>query len=611
MRGGVQPHVPPPASPVSTPVRLELEVESERYPEVVLVDPRREHEWRVAMERVASREHHVLRPEAASESGDIPQSAIRNPQSEVWQAEILLPQEPTRLHYHFELAGGKVIREKRQVEGMARPLFGVWEEQEFHIAVYDPKGAPPDWVPGSIFYQIFPDRFAVGNPENVRKGGKVYDKEPLYVEWDEMPEHKPKSRDFYGGDLQGVTGKLDYLKELGITCIYFTPIFESPSNHRYDAIDYVKIDPRLGTEEDLKELIDKGHEQGLRVLLDGVFNHCSSESVYFKGAREDKLSPYYRWFSFLEWPDKWEGWLGVNTMPELVECPEVEQFFFGPEGVAQYWLSLGTAGWRTDVTPWITDEYWRRFRRAVRFAFPQAYLVSEDWGDATHRLLGDTYDATMNYRFGYSVAGFAGGKLTPAELDDRLETLRRDTPLPSFHVQMNLLDSHDTPRVYTVLGKDKARMKLAVAMQFAYPGVPTVFSGDEAGVEGEYAENSRRPFPWGKEDRELLEFYKKVMHTRKASAALSLGGVETVYIDDAGGYGFLRRYEKEAVLALFNNGADELKMTIPLAEGAPSGEWLDLLGGEAATVSGDVLTAVVPSMGAAWYRATSGEPLRE
>ena len=581
LRRGVLPHVPPPASPISTRVRLDLEIESDPCPEAVIVDPKREHGWQVALSR-----------------GERPGT---------WYTEILLPQEPTRIRYHFVLPDGTIIRERRQVEGASEPLFGVWEEVDFRIAAYDPKGPPPDWVAGSVLYQIFPDRFATGDPENVRKGGDVYGREPLYMKWGEPPEHKPRSRDFFGGDLRGVIQKLDYLRDLGITCIYFTPIFESPSNHRYDTINYFKIDPRLGTEEDLKELIEKAADRGIRILLDGVFNHCSSESIYFKAARADRLSPYYRWFSFTEWPDSWEGWLGVKTMPELVECPEVEEFFFGTPGVANYWLALGTAGWRTDVTPWITDEYWRRFRRAVRREYPDAYLIAEDWGDATHRLLGDSFDATMNYRFGYSAAGFADRKLTPAELDDRLETLRRDTPLPNFHAQMNLLDSHDTARVYTKLGKDKAKMMLAVGVQFAYPGVPTVFSGDEAGVEGSYAESARGTFPWGHEDPDLMAFYHKVIAVRRRSSALSLGGVETMYIDEEGGYGFLRRMGSEAVLCLFNNSKRPLHASVALPEGAPEGEWPDMLEGVPAGIAeGGALKAQLPPLGMGWFKA----PLR-
>ena len=517
LRGGSLPHVPPAASPINTRVRLILEAAPNTAPEAVFIDPRREHGWRVALSWDES---------AGS-----------------WYADILLPQEPTVLKYHFVLKTGATIREQRQFEGHVEPLYGVWEEHDFSLACYHPTDTPPSWLPGSVFYQIFPDRFNIGDPENVKKGGDVYGNEPLYLTWDDIPEKPPKGRDFFGGDFKGVINKLDYLQELGVTCVYFTPIFSSPTNHRYDALDYNKIDTRLGTEDDLRELIAESGKRGIRILLDGVFNHCSSDSIYFKSAQESKESPYYRWFDFVTWPHHWVGWLGtrgrlttlgVRNMPELVECPEVEDFYFGENGTAIRWMSLGTAGWRTDVTPWMTDEFWRRFRKAIRRANPEAYIVAEDWVNSTQRLVGDTFDATMNYRFGYSVISFVRGDITVSELDDRLETLRRDTPLPSFHAQMNLIDSHDTMRLVTRLDGSKERVRLAAALQFAYPGAPTVYSGTEAGVEGGDAEDGRRPFPWGHEDQETLAYYKTVIHARRDSPALSKGDVTTVWIDDRG-----------------------------------------------------------------------------
>jgi len=578
-RPASRPHFPPPASPTSAVVRLTLQADAEAYPEAVFTDPRREHGWRVAL----------------------------TPQEEgVWVADIKLPQEPTLLRYHFEVADGTVVRELRQAEGVEKALYGVWEERDYRIACYDPNGTPPDWIRDQVIYQIFPDRFAQGDPTNLKKGLPQMNGRPvIYNKWTDLPEHPPKGRDFYGGDLQGVISKLPYLKELGITIIYFTPIFASPSNHRYDALDYMQIDPRLGTEEDLKELIEKAGRLGIRILLDGVFNHCSHESNYFKAAREDKLSSYYRWFNFVDWPDKWEGWAGVRSMPEFVECPEVEEFFFGQDGIAHYWLSLGAAGWRTDVTPWITDEYWRRFRRAVRRDYPDAYIAAEDWGDATHRLLGDSFDATMNYRLGYSILGFAGSKLAPWELDDRLDTLRRDTPPPAFFAQMNVIGSHDTARILTVLGS-RERVMLAASMQLAYPGVPMVCYGDEAGIEGAYAEASRVAYPWGREDLELLDYYRRAINTRRASKALSLGDAQTVWVDEQGGYGFVRTYEGERVLALFNNGDTALQATISLGEDVPEGERADLLGTlSVAQVEGGVLRAQLLPLSAQWFELSS------
>lgn len=581
LRQGKLPHLPPAASPVSSLVQLELEASNDMFPEAIFTDLRREHPWRVAL----------------APAGE-----------NLWRATILLPQEPTILRYYFELADGTRIQEHRQMEGVIEPLFGVWQDQDFRIAVYTPEGNPPGWVAGQVAYQIFPDRFARGDPNNRAKGpATTYKYEVLLKEWDKLPEAPPKSRDFFGGDLRGVIDRLDYIQELGITCIYFTPIFESPTNHRYDASNYFKIDPRLGTEDDLRELIEKAEARDIRVLLDGVFNHCSQDSLYFKAARADKLSPYYRWFAFKKWPDKWEGWSDVVDMPEFVECPEVEEFFFGKGGVAQHWLSYRTGGWRTDVTPWITDEWWRRFRAAVRRSYPEAYLIAEDWGDATHRLLGDSFDATMNYRFGYSVGGWAGGKLSPLELNDRLETLRRDTPPAQFMAQLNLLGSHDTIRLLTKLKGNQAQVMLAVSFLLAYPGIPMIYYGDEVGIEGDYAEDSRRTFPWDALDQkqDLLSFFRKAIHIRRTSAALKFGNVSTLYADNSI-YAILRQYENEHVVALFNNRAVPVEVTFAIGEVLQKVEWTLILGENVAFQTVDnYFTTALPAFGMMWFRVNN------
>lgn len=555
LREGRLPHIPPFAQPISTRVRLDLQAPSDSWPEVILNDTRRDLRWRVAL------------------------SPVRD-QPDAWSAEILLPSEPTVITYHFVLADGTIIRERRQVEGIVKPVYGVWEERDFQVAVYTPHSHPPRWVRGIVMYQIFPDRFAIGHPDNVRRGGDVYGRKPRYLQWGERPEHPPKGRDFFGGDLPGMISKLDYLADLGITCIYLTPIFAAPTNHRYDALDYFCIDPRLGDASDLDTLVSAAAQRGIRIILDGVLNHCSSESIYFKAAQADKTSPYYRWFDFQNWPDEYAGWVGLRDMPEFVECPEVEEFFFGPDGVTRFWLKSGIAGWRLDVTPWISNETWRRFRRALRSDHPDVYLIAEDWGDATPRLAGDTFDATMNYRFAYGVIGYVTGNISPSELDDRLETLRRDTPPPAFHAQMNLLDSHDTPRLLTLCHGDRARHMLAAAFQLAYPGVPMIYYGDEAGLEGEYAEDGRRAMPWDTPDQQLTHFYRTAIRARRASAALSLGEIATIWIDDAArSYGFVRTFAGEQVIVLLNasDKAVDICLNISDFRGVESDQWVDLL----------------------------------
>lgn len=575
LRGGVLPHVPPAAAPTGARVLLELEAPSGSEPEVILTDGRRGTSWHVAL------------------------TAGTRPS--LWSTEIQLPADPTMLTYRFELRDGHVVRERRQLEGEVAPLYGEWAERDFRIAVYRPASVPA-WVPGTVMYQIFPDRFAIGKPAAQPDTRAVYGRRPLSLGWDERPEHPPRGRDFFGGNLDGLIDRLGYLADLGINGVYLTPIFAARTNHRYDATDYFRIDPRLGDETTFRRLLREASSHGIRVILDGVFNHCSREHPLFLAARADRTSPYYRWFDFRKWPKRYTGWANVRQLPEFAECPEVEDYFFGRRGVAQHWLEEGIAGWRLDVTPWITDGYWRRFRRAVRRHSPDAYLIAEDWGDSSSRFLGDEFDATMNYRFAYSVVGWAIGRITVSELDDRLETLRRDTPEPSLHAQWNLLGSHDTGRLLTRCGGDRERLTLAVALQLAYPGVPTIYYGDEAGLEGDYAEAGRVPFPWDAIDPELHNFHRRAITARRRSAALSTGSVRTVWIDDrTATYAFARELGDEVVVCAFNAGDAPAHLTLPIDHGADA-RWRALLGDTPDTrAQSGVLAIDLPPRRAGWF----------
>jgi cyclomaltodextrinase / maltogenic alpha-amylase / neopullulanase len=576
-------HLPPAAQPIGSWVDLVLESASSA-PEVILRDVNRDVEWRVMMAADGDR----------------------------WTARIKLPSVPTIVRYHFEFANSGILYEMRQTEGRNKPIYGEWEQRPFQIAAYDPQQAPPRWSAGTVFYQIFPDRFANGDTSNDRVSQGVYGQKPIYLAWGDLPEHPPKGRDFYGGDLRGLIERLDYLADLGVECVYLCPIFASPTNHRYDALDYFEIDPMLGTERDFEELVEKAHARSIRIILDAVYNHCSSDSKYFNrgghygpdtGATKSQQSPYYRWFSFKRWPDEYDGWAGLDHMPEFVECPEVEDHFIGPEGVSAYWLKKGIDGWRTDVTRWVTDEFWRRFRRAVRAVNPEAYLVAEEWEDATHYLVGDMYDASMNYRFAWALHGFlAHDKLSASELDDRLETWRRDTPAPWILSQMNLIDSHDTWRALTTCERDRRRFKQMVAFQLAYPGAPMIYYGDEAGLEGDYAESARRAFPWDHIDQDLHGYYKRALAYRRSSNALRVGSVEAVVIDDARCvYAFARRADGQSVYAVFNASDEPVTVEIPLQPGE-AGHWKDALGQHTdADTTSDRLVVRIEPRGAAWY----------
>jgi glycosidase len=460
-------------------------------------------------------------------------------------------------------------------------------EESFKIAVYDPARMPAEWTHGMIIYQIFPDRFANGDTTTDRVSKGVYGYKPLYKAWGERPEHPPLGRDFFGGDLRGVIDRLDYLSDLGVDCIYLTPIFHAPSNHRYDAIDYFQIDPMLGTERDFEELLEKAHASGMKIVLDAVFNHCSSDSIYFditgrygKGAAVDKHSPYYRWFDFTDWPQEYRGWYGLGFMPEFVECPEVEEFFVGPEGVAAYWLERGIDGWRCDVAYDNSDEFWRRFRKRIDTIRPGAYAIAELWIDATHYMLGDTFNGSMNYRLGWALRGFClTDSLTPSELDDRLMVLQRDTPEPALYSQMNVIDSHDTDRLMTVAKGDRRRVKQIAAFQLAYPGAPMIYYGSETGLEGDNAEDGRRCMPWDSLDQHLLGYYKRIVSLHRNSRALRQGDYETVLLDDERRlYGFARRCENEVVFALFNSGDETADAHVSLREG-DSEQWHEAISG--------------------------------
>lgn len=590
LRAGKPFHLPPAAQPLRSTVTLVLEdLKTKVDPVIMLTDVRRNYDWQVAMQQDPA-------------------------DKKRWTATLMLPSEPTIVKYHF-VAGKQTIRESRQAEGHNQPIYGEWLDLDFKIAVYDPQGMPAPWTQGMMMYQIFPDRFAISDPDRPLTSPGVYGMEAKFMKWGEIPEIPPTGRDFFGGDLRGLIQKLDYLQELGVEVLYLNPIFEAATNHRYEAINFMKIDPMLGTEADFDELVREAHARNMKIVLDAVFNHCSSDSIYFDitgkqtavtgipGATQSKQSPYYRWFKFKEWPTDYDGWWGFGFMPEFVECPEMEEYFLGENGVARYWLRKGIDGWRCDVSFDNTEDFWKRFRKAVEAEKPGAYTVSEEWRDSTHYLLGDEYNATMNYRFTWMVRGYlATDHLLPSELDDRLQVWMRDTPAPAIKAQMNLLDSHDTDRLLSACGSNRDRYRQALSFQLAYAGSPCIYYGAETGIEGAYAEDGRRCMPWDALDTELLPFFKHAIKTRNASQALRLGDVETVLIDDPQRvYAFVRRYEGEAVYAVFNASDAQAQVELPLAADE-TGTFRDLLQLQPeVTASAGKLRLTLPGRSMAWY----------
>lgn len=378
-----------------------------------------------------------------------------------------------------------------------------------------------DWCDRAIFYQIFVDRFHMGSCSK--------DRNYIDKDWGELP--KPKG--FYGGDLPGITEKLDYLQDLGINSIYLTPIFQSPSNHKYDTIDYEEVDAMFGTNRDLKELVESAHKRGIKILLDAVFNHCSCLCKQFQDVlRKGKKSVYYDWFIIrgdrpvLEQMN-YECFAACNYMPKWnTNNPEVQKFLLH---IATKWIKeYGIDGWRLDVADEVSHDFWRQFRKAVKAAKPDALIVGENWHDSRPWLEGDQFDSIMNYSFTKACLDyFAYEKYSAQRFCERLsEILMRNTDQVN-EMMLNLLDSHDTERFLTNVGENADKLKCALAVLFFFVGMPCIYYGTEIGTAGGYDPDSRRTFDWDKThwNMDIYNTVKDLIRLRKEQ----IGGGIRIY----------------------------------------------------------------------------------
>ena len=378
-----------------------------------------------------------------------------------------------------------------------------------------------DWCDRAIFYQIFVDRFHMGSCSK--------DRNYIDKDWGELPT--PKG--FYGGDLPGITEKLDYLQDLGINSIYLTPIFQSPSNHKYDTIDYEEVDAMFGTNRDLKELVESAHKRGIKILLDAVFNHCSCLCKQFQDVlRKGKGSVYYDWFIIrgdrpvLEQMN-YECFAACNYMPKWnTNNPEVQKFLLH---IATKWIKeYGIDGWRLDVADEVSHDFWRQFRKAVKAAKPDALIVGENWHDSRPWLEGDQFDSIMNYSFTKACLDyFAYEKYSAQRFCERLsEILMRNTDQVN-EMMLNLLDSHDTERFLTNVGENADKLKCALAVLFFFVGMPCIYYGTEIGTAGGYDPDSRRTFDWDKTrwNMDIYNTVKDLIRLRKEQ----IGGGIRIY----------------------------------------------------------------------------------
>lgn len=452
--------------------------------------------------------------------------------------------------------------------------FGAPEGECWQLTVFESQYQIPDWLSGGIMYQIFPDRFYRSGTTKYNVPQDRY----LHQRWGSQPEWRPNHQgeitnsDYFGGDLEGIIQKLDYLQSLGITCIYLNPIFEAHSNHRYDTADYTKVDPLLGSKEDFKRLCKEANKRGMHIMLDGVFNHTGSDSIYFNrkgryqtlGAYQSQESPYYDWYQFYQWPEQYACWWNFETLPNVNETNETYNAYInGTDGVIQTWLKAGADGWRLDVADELPDLFLDDITKAAKQVKPTSMILGEVWEDASNKmaygqrrryLLGKQLDSVMNYPFREAIIGFLTGK-NPAEMMELIMTVLEHYPPGAIHLLMNHIGTHDTERILTVLGgeplngrdrewqsktklsqeqrsKGLALLKLASLMQYTLPGIPCVYYGDEAGMEGYRDPFNRVCFPWGHEDAELVNWYRSLGKIRHSCEVLKQGTLEPYYADD-------------------------------------------------------------------------------
>ena len=493
--------------------------------------------------------------------------------------------EPGLYFYWFRLGG------RRAALGEDRNAGFSDSASAYQILVYRECFATPAWFKGGIMYQIFPDRFFKSGEILVEKG------KWLHRDWHETPEFRPNEKgkilnnDFFGGNFRGILKKLDYLQSLHVTVIYLNPIFRAFSNHRYDTGDYMQLDPMLGSEEDFAALVSECGKRGIRLILDGVFNHTGDDSRYFNkygtydeiGAYQSKDSKYYSWYNFRHFPDKYDSWWGIDVLPAVNEnCPSYIDFITGENGVLRRWMKYPLGGFRLDVADELPDEFIAKIRSAVKSANGDAVVIGEVWEDASNKIAystrrkyfqGEELDSVMNYPLKDAIINFV--------VSGNTSLLRRTVGMLLDHYPkcvldslMNILGTHDTVRVLTALGgvcaynkEDMAvlklsaeqravateRLKIAAILLYTFFGVPCIYYGDEIGMEGYSDPFCRKPFAWDLIDEDILSHYRWLGELRSRYTVFRDGDYRELYHDD-NCIVFERRKGKEAVITVANLG---------------------------------------------------------
>lgn len=475
--------------------------------------------------------------------------------------EAVIHSKYTRICYYFHLfsVDGKTIFYSEYGFSDSSKIHRTQFFQFPYIRKEDMIEAPA-WTKGMVMYHIFPDSFAS-------------DKEYISGQGAELEIDGKKSRSKNGGTLRGIIDNLDYLEGMNINCIYLNPIFQAASYHKYDTIDYYEVDACLGSKEDLRELVQQCHQRDIRVILDGVFNHCGSGFFAFQDVLENgEQSKYKDWFYRLNFPiqymdpPNYEAFAYVKEMPKLnTGNPEVVKYFCE---VGTYWIrELDIDGWRLDVANEINHDFWRSFRSAVKKEKKDAFLIGEIWEDSSEWLRGDQFDSTMNYSFSYVCREFfAEQSIGITEFDEKINHINLRYPEQVTQMQMNFLDTHDVPRFLSYCDGDIDRFKLAMFYMMSAQGIPSIFYGDEKGIMGTTEATYRSPMPWGKEEnKELQQYVRNLVAMRRNSEALQKGNYRTVLIEEEKKlYVFSRTYHDKKALVIMNMG--DLEQTITKGE---------------------------------------------
>ena len=510
---------------------------------------------------------------------------------DIWQGSFSL-EETGLFFYFFRITGHTgTFRLFKQGDDTNMEAGSLWQ-----VSCVPADFTVPKWAMGATIYQVFPDRYCKSGACDLTGKLTPY---VLHEDWNEEVFWQPNAQgevlnnDFYGGNFKGITEKLDTIAQLGVTILYLNPISKSFSSHRYDTGDYKTPDPMLGTLEDFRTLCDKAHEKGIRVILDGVFSHTGSNSLYFDkkwafgghGAYCTPESPYYSWYQFHHYPDNYESWWGFDTLPTVNKLAEsfIDYIITGENSVVAHWLSWGADGFRLDVADELPGEFLKKLKDRIREIRPDALLMGEVWEDASNKIsygkrcryfVDGVLDSVMNYPFRTAILNYLKGADDGLGLSKTVMTILENYPKQVIACNMNLLGTHDTPRILTALVDDfdgsrealaarhlpadqKAlaleRLRLATALQYTLPGSPSIYYGDEAGMEGGKDPFNRRTYPWGQEDVQLVNHYKALGSIRKQHAALRLGNLQ--FFQAGGGrIGYTRSLENQTIRVCVNCG---------------------------------------------------------